>query len=130
MRVLKTASGPAFVLAIALAACGGGTLTEAGARVKLMTAAPPAGCTEVAGVSGDSIGPDYQGRNKNKLRNQAAEKEATYVRLEQNHNNGNAAGTAFVAPTESDCALIAVTRKRTTSAIRTNELQRFLSLPT
>lgn len=93
MRFLTLTVGCLTVLA-STAACGG-TLTEAGARVKLMKADPPAGCSEIGGVSGYTIGPGYQENNKNKLRNQAAEMGANYVRLEQNDSDGNAAGTAF-----------------------------------
>jgi hypothetical protein len=83
---------------LALAACGGGALTPAGAKVTLNKADPAAACAEVGGVSGYTIGPDYQDKNKNKLRNEAAEKGANYVRLEQNDSDGNAAGTAYRCP--------------------------------
>lgn len=59
---------------------------------------PPAGCAEAGGVSGYTIGPDYQEKNKNKLRNEAATKGANYVRLEQNDSDGNASGTAYRCP--------------------------------
>jgi hypothetical protein len=49
-------------------------------------------------VSGYTIGPNYQEKNKNKLRNEAAEKGANFVRLEQNDGDGNAAGTAYRCP--------------------------------
>ena len=88
----------ALVVGLVLVACGGGSLSQAGAQVKLMKADPPQGCTEVGGVSGYTVGPDYQERNKNKLRNEAAEKRANYVRLEQNDSDGNAAGTAYRCP--------------------------------
>lgn len=82
-----------------LVACGGGQLSQAGAQVKLMKGDPPPTCTEAGSVSGYSIGPDYQEHNKNKLRNEAAEKHhANYVRLEQNDSDGNAAGTAYRCP--------------------------------
>lgn len=85
-------------LAASLVACGGGALTDAGAQVKLMKADPAPGCTEVGGVSGYTVGPDYQEKNKNKLRNEAAEKGGNYVRLEQNDSDGNASGTAYRCP--------------------------------
>ena len=50
------------------------------------------------GVSGYTIGPDYQGKNKNKLRNEAATKGGNFVRLEQNDSDGNASGTAYRCP--------------------------------
>lgn len=81
--------------AVALVACGGGALTQAGAQVQLMKGDPPPTCKEVGSVSGYTIGPDYQERNKNKLRNEAAAKNANYVRLEQNDSDGNASGTAY-----------------------------------
>ncbi|MBS2018505.1 MAG: DUF4156 domain-containing protein [Deltaproteobacteria bacterium] len=84
--------------AASLTACGGGALTQAGAQVTLNKADPPKGCVEKGGVSGYTIGPDYQERNKNKLRNEAAEKGANYVRLEQNDSDGNASGTAYSCP--------------------------------
>ena len=82
----------------ALMACGGGVLTQAGAQVQLMKGDPPQGCKEIGGVSGYTIGPDYQEKNKNKLRNEAATKNGNYVRLEQNDSDGNAAGTAYRCP--------------------------------
>lgn len=88
----------ALPLLASLAACGGGALTQAGAQVTLNKADPPKGCVEKGGVSGYTIGPDYQERNKNKLRNEAAEKGANYVRLEQNDSDGNASGTAYACP--------------------------------
>jgi hypothetical protein len=81
-----------------LAACGGGALTQAGANVTLNKGDPPQGCTEAGSVSGYTIGPNYQEKNKNKLRNEAAEKGANFVRLEQNDSDGNAAGTAYRCP--------------------------------
>jgi hypothetical protein len=79
-------------------ACGGGALTQAGAAVTLNKADPPSGCSEAGGVSGYTIGPEYQEKNKNKLRNEAATKGANYVRLEQNDSDGNASGTAYRCP--------------------------------
>ena len=81
-----------------LVGCGGASLTQAGAKVMLNKSDPPAGCSEVAGVSAYTIGPDYQNKNKNKLRNEAGEKGANYVRLEQNDSDGNASGTAYKCP--------------------------------
>jgi hypothetical protein len=78
-------------------ACGG-SLSEAGAQVKLMKADPPQGCAEVGGVSGYKVGPNYQERLKNDLRNDAAAKGANYVRLETLTSDGNASGTAFRCP--------------------------------
>lgn len=88
----------AVLLSVPLVACGGGSLSQAGAQVRLMKADPAPGCREVGGVSGYTVGPDYQERNKNKLRNEAAVKGANYVRLEQNDSDGNASGTAFTCP--------------------------------
>lgn len=89
----------AFVLvAVFLAGCGGGSLTQAGALVKLNKADPPATCKEVGGVSAYTIGPEYQEKNKNKLRNEAGEKGGNYVRMEQNDSDGNASGTAYKCP--------------------------------
>jgi hypothetical protein len=81
-------------------ACGG-SLTEAGARVKLMKADPPPTCTEVGSVSGYKVGPNYQDRLKNDLRNDAADKGANYVRLETLTSDGNASGTAFRCPDQA-----------------------------
>ena len=81
-----------------MVACGGGALTAAGAKVTLNKADPPPTCKEAGSVSGYTIGPDYQEKNKNKLRNEAAEKGANFVRLEQNDSDGNAAGTAYKCP--------------------------------
>ena len=81
-----------------LMACGGGALTQAGAQVQLMKGDPPPTCKEVGSVSGYTIGPDYQEKNKNKLRNEAAAKNGNFVRLEQNDSDGNAAGTAYRCP--------------------------------
>lgn len=78
-------------------ACGG-SLSQGGALVKVNKADPPPACQEVGGVSSYTIGPDYQNKNKNKLRNEAAEKGGNYLRLEQNDSDGNAAGTAFRCP--------------------------------
>jgi hypothetical protein len=82
----------------ALMACGGGALTQAGAQVQLMKGDPAPTCKEIGNVSGYTIGPDYQEKNKNKLRNEAAEKNGNYVRLEQNDSDGNAAGTVYRCP--------------------------------
>jgi hypothetical protein len=96
---MKSIHSLAFVvLGGALTACGGGALTQAGAQVRLLKGDPPPTCKEVGGVSGYTIGPDYQERNKNKLRNAAAEKKGNVVRLEQNDSDGNAAGTAYRCP--------------------------------
>jgi hypothetical protein len=73
-------------------------LTEAGAKVKLLKADPPPECTEVGGVSAYRIGPDYQDKLKNSLRNEAATKGANFVRLESLASDGNAAGTAYRCP--------------------------------
>jgi hypothetical protein len=86
------------VLGVTLIGCGGGALTQAGSAVTLNKSDPASGCKEVGGVSGYTIGPDYQDKNKNKLRNEAAEKGANYVRLEQNDSDGNASGTAYKCP--------------------------------
>ncbi len=86
------------LVASVLVGCGGSTLTQSGAQVKLMKADPPPACKEVGGVSSYTIGPSYQEKNKTKLRNEAAEKGANYVRLEQNDSDGNAAGTAYLCP--------------------------------
>ncbi|HVH47873.1 MAG TPA: DUF4156 domain-containing protein [Labilithrix sp.] len=85
-------------LGLSLVACGGGALSPEGAKVTLNKADPPSGCTEAGGVSSYTIGPDYQEKNKNKLRNEAAEKGANFVRLEQNDSDGNASGTAYRCP--------------------------------
>ena len=87
-------------LAVGTVACGG-SLTEAGARVKLMKADPPQACTEVGSVSGYKVGPNYQERLKNDLRNDAAGKGANYVRLETLTSDGNASGTAFRCPDQA-----------------------------
>lgn len=94
----------AFILGLVSTGCGGGTLTEAGARVKLMKADPPQSCAEVGGVSGYKVGPDYQDRLKNGLRNDAAEKGANYVRLETLTSDGNASGTAYRCPDQAGMA--------------------------
>ena len=78
--------------------CGGSALTQAGAAVTLNKADPPPACKEIGGVSGYTIGPDYQEKNKNKLRNEAATKGGNFVRLEQNDSDGNASGTAYRCP--------------------------------
>jgi Domain of unknown function (DUF4156) len=102
LRLLEGMKGNLLLATLAaattLVACGGGTLTQAGSRVKVMKGDPPANCTEVGSVSSYTVGPDYQERNKNKLRNEAADKQANYLRLEQNDGDGNAAGTAFRCP--------------------------------
>jgi len=85
------------ILVLASAACGG-SLSQAGAQVKLMKNDPPPGCAEVGGVSGYTVGPNYQERVKNKLRNDAADRGANYVRLETLTSDGNASGTAFKCP--------------------------------
>lgn len=81
-----------------LVGCGGGALTQAGTQVRLLKGDVPSTCKEVGSVSGYTIGPDYQERNKNKLRNAAAEKNGNVVRLEQNDSDGNASGTAYRCP--------------------------------
>ncbi|MBI5544862.1 MAG: hypothetical protein HY901_13310 [Deltaproteobacteria bacterium] len=89
----------ATVLGLAFGTLGcAGALTEAGARVKLVKADPPAECAEVGGVSAYRIGPDYHDKLKNSLRNDAASKGANYVRLESLTSDGNAAGTAYRCP--------------------------------
>ena len=49
--------------------------------MKLMKNDPPPSCAEVGSVSGYTVGPNYEERLKNKLRNDAADKGANYVRL-------------------------------------------------
>ncbi len=84
-----------FLGLLGLSACATVQLSEAGVKVKLMKSDPPSGCEEVSAVSAYSVGPNYQESLKNKLRNQAAEKGANYVRLDMLESNGNASGTAF-----------------------------------
>ncbi len=79
---------------IATAACGG-SLSQAGAQVRLMKNDPPPACQELGSVSGYLIGPNYQERLKNKLRNDAAGQGGNYVRLETLTSDGNASGSVF-----------------------------------
>ena len=86
------------MLVLSTMACGG-SLSKAGAAVKVMKADPPQGCSELGAVSGRAIGPDHIERSKNGMRNEAAEKGANYVRLENlDTENGYAAGTAYKCP--------------------------------
>jgi hypothetical protein len=94
MKCCKQLLALAFVCSAA--ACGG-ALTEQGSQVKLLKADPPADCKEVGSVSAYMVGPNFQERLKNKMRNDAAQKGANYVRLENLTSDGNAAGTAFVS---------------------------------
>lgn len=90
---------------VALGACGGAPeLTPAGTAVKLMKSDPPAACTEIASVDGRSAelaGGGHEGA-KNRLRNNAGEKGANYVRIESVESSGNArvvyTGTAYKCP--------------------------------
>jgi hypothetical protein len=102
---MKTSIAVGFVVGLAGTGCGNKTLTEAGARVKLMKHDPPQRCTEVGIVSGYKVGPNYLDRLKNGLRNDAADKGANYVRLETLTSNGNASGTAFRCPDQPGAAL-------------------------
>jgi hypothetical protein len=54
--------------------------------VKLMKNDPPPSCAEVGSVSGYTVGPNYEERLKNKLRNDAADKGANYVRLARQYS--------------------------------------------
>jgi hypothetical protein len=82
-----------------LAACASTGLTEAGAKVRLMKADPPAGCKEIGNVSGDYAGfPVEEGASKNVMRNHAAEQGANYVRWDTAAANGIVSGTAYKCP--------------------------------
>ena len=87
-----------FLGLLLTAACGGGALTEAGARVKLMKADPPSSCADVGTVSAHAIGPNSDERTRNTLRNDAAEKGGNYVRLETATEEGGLTGTAYSCP--------------------------------
>jgi len=49
----------AGLVGLSLTACGGGSLSQAGATVTLNMSDPPAGCVEAGGVSSYTVGPDY-----------------------------------------------------------------------
>ena len=81
----------ALVVLLTVPACAAATLTEAGSRVRVMKADPPAGCQEIGAVSGGD-------REKIAIRNSAGVKGANYVRMETVTPNGNLTGTAFKCP--------------------------------
>jgi hypothetical protein len=85
-----------LALAFAVGACGA-SLTQAGAQVKLMKADPAPECAELGGVSGRALGGDADDTVKIKLRNEAGEKGANYVRLET-LGAGTGSGTAYRCP--------------------------------
>jgi hypothetical protein len=82
-----------------LTACGG-SLSEAGAGVKIVHGDAAPNCTEVSPVVGQVARRDRIELAKNKMRNEAAEKGANTVRLEGvNGAYGSSAnGTAFKCP--------------------------------
>jgi hypothetical protein len=92
---------------IAAIGCGTATLTPEAASVKLMKSDPPANCTEVGSVSAYRIGPSYQDKLKNALREDAAKKGGNYVRLESLTSDGNAAGTAYKCAEAAPAAVAA-----------------------
>jgi hypothetical protein len=87
------------LLLVMLAGCGG-SLSEAGAGVKIIHGEAPPNCTEVGPVVGSLYRRDRVELAKNKMRNEAAEKGANCVRLEGvNGAYGSSAnGTAFKCP--------------------------------
>ena len=82
-------------LLVSLSACAV-ALTPGGQRVKLMKSDPPGNCTEIGTVTGSSSVGNVE-KAKTKMRNNAAEKGANYVRFET-FNGVTVGGTAFRCP--------------------------------
>jgi hypothetical protein len=93
-----------LILLVVASGVGCMSLTKKGATVRVITGDPANECTEVGTVRGYGLGTDPQGYEyaKNDLRESAAEKGATHVRIE---NQGRSAigdteisGTAYRCP--------------------------------
>jgi hypothetical protein len=98
-RTVSTWKQVVFVVfvVIAGAACGG-TLTQAGASVRVITGDPPESCKEVGGATAYAVGPSFQEHVKIKLRNTAADMGGNTLRLETLSSNGNGSGTVYRCP--------------------------------
>jgi hypothetical protein len=98
---MKTVTLIAVVVLSAGVGCAPVALTPGGARVKLMKADPPAGCEDIGSVTGQGFGGDDEDA-KIAMRNAAANRGATYVRLDsvKTSKSGPAqyGGTAFRCP--------------------------------
>jgi hypothetical protein len=84
-----------------LAACGG--LTPAGSAAKIMKGDPPAECEELGDVNGSAMGFCDLECQKLRMRNEAGELGANYVRYEVAAATGST-GTAFRCPERSEPA--------------------------
>jgi len=84
-------------LVMLLSGCGATALTAGGQSVKVQKSDPPPGCEEVGFLEGRSsnLVANYKENARNKLRNQAAERGANYLRLESEVVTGN--GVAYEA---------------------------------
>ena len=82
-----------------LNACSAKTLTPEGLRVRTMKADPPFICEEISTVSGSAI---FDNVAKIRMRNEAGELGANYIRLESAMKGGGLdvtyTGTAFKCP--------------------------------
>ena len=89
------------VCSLSLAGCAA-ALTPGGQAVRLMKADPPANCQELGTVSGHGGFEASIEKAKNRMRNEAAEMGANYVRWEvvssSNPGNVSVTGTAYKCP--------------------------------
>lgn len=97
MSPMRIALRAGCLVAVLVSATGcASALTAAGRNVRLMTSDPPPTCTEVGTVSGRTAF-DLDGA-KNKMRNEAAEQSANYVRFEAVEGQYHTTGTAYRCP--------------------------------
>lgn len=83
------------------AGCSSGKLSGDGQKVKVMKADPPANCTELKVVSNSPVAFCDENCARNKIRNEAAEAGANYLRLDSTGMTGGSpvmSGTAFKCP--------------------------------
>jgi len=87
---------------VLVVACSPLALTDAGKNVKLLKADPPKACFDIGPVDGtvpeSDTGMSREEFSKIKVRNNAAERRADYVRIDRVYEDGTIAGTAFRCP--------------------------------
>jgi len=87
--------------AILLTSCGSVQLTDAGSRVRVMKADPPAECQELGAALGSATGlagPALIEEAKIDARNKAGEMGANYLRWDTVDERGSVTGTAYKCP--------------------------------
>lgn len=103
MKRITWVGASACVLFASLSGCTATTLTAAGRGVSVEKADAKKECSEVGIISASSsnfVG-ETDANARNKLRNEAAERGANYVRLDTYAENGNGVrytGTAYKCP--------------------------------